>query len=353
MINMKNTILVVGAGHQGLAMAAHFSLCGEKVYLWNRTESHIEEVIKTKSIECDGVVSGTAHIEMASSNIEELLTNTVFVAAPSSAHRDIAALLADKLLPNTIIFLNPGRTFGAIDFLVTLEKNGCKNKPIIVETQSIVYTCRRMGSNRVNIYALKKKVDMAYLGNSDSETIKSKMPECIRDRFVFANNVLQTSLGNVGMILHCAPILLNTGWIESDKHAFYYYYDGISPSVGQLLEKLDCERVNVAKALKINTYSLIDWFDKTYSVKGNSIFECIQKNDYYKEIDAPKSLKHRYLEEDVPNGLVPLEYLGKSIGVDVANTTLVIDLAQTMCNVDYRKTGRKYTIEDLRKYVAL
>ncbi len=64
-----------------------------------------------------------------------------------------------------------------------------------------------------------------------------------------------TSLGNIGMVLHCVPVLMNIGWIESEKTKFEYYYDGISKSIADVLEKIDSERIVIAKAMGINIES--------------------------------------------------------------------------------------------------
>ena len=134
--------------------------------------------------------------------------------------------------------------------------------------------------------------------------------------------MIQTSIGNVGMVLHCAPLLLNTGWTESEKNIYKYYYDGITPTIGKLIEKIDDERVAVSDALGDKVESTKDWFIRTYHVSGNNLFECIQNNEAYKTIDAPGSLKHRYIFEDVPCGLVPLEAIGLKLGLDMSFTTL-------------------------------
>ncbi len=343
--------LIIGAGHQGIAMAAHFSLNSEIVYLWNRTLENIKEIIVTHEIVCEGVLTGNAHIEKVSSDINSVISNTIFVTTPSTAHRDIAKMLAKKVNRNTVIFLNPGRTFGAIEFIKVLKDNGCIECPIIVETQSIVYTCRKVSERISHIYALKDNVKMAAIGGDfNTDEIVNRLPKCIRNRFTFVNSVLETSLGNIGMILHCAPVIMNVGWIESDKHEFKYYYDGITPTIGRILEDMDKERISVARELNVNTLSLIEWFAETYGVDGTSIYDCIQKNEYYREIDAPRSLSHRYLDEDVPNGLVPIEYLGKSMGINVDTISMIINMAEMIRGINYRKIGRRFSVEDILKY---
>ena len=89
--------------------------------------------------------------------------------------------------------------------------------------------------------------------------------------------------------------------------------------------------------------TLVEWLVRTYDTHGSNLFECLQNNVYYKDIDAPLTIYHRYIEEDVPNGLVPLESAGKTHGVPTPATSLIIDLANMVMGKDYRKIGRKYT----------
>jgi len=66
----------------------------------------------------------------------------------------------------------------------------------------------------------------------------------------------------------------------------------------------------------------------------------LQLNEAYRTIEAPTSLNHRYILEDVPCGLVPLEAVGKRLGLPMILTTLVVDLASELMGVELRKTGR-------------
>ena len=65
-------VLIIGAGHQGIAMAAHLSLNGVKVNLWNRSEKTIESIKATNKIIVDGVVQGEGKINKVSTDIEEV-----------------------------------------------------------------------------------------------------------------------------------------------------------------------------------------------------------------------------------------------------------------------------------------
>lgn len=335
-------VTVIGGGHQGLAMTAHLSLNNVDCYLWNRTERNIRDVIENGEIFCRGIVSGTAYVKKASANIEDCLQKLIMVTTPSNSHRDIAKLLAPYVDESYVIILNPGRTFGAREFVSVLKNNGCESLPVVAETQTIIYTCRRNDRNTVSIYALKDGVPIATRDKKDMKKVLKVLPKCIKEHFKPVDSDIITSMGNVGMILHCAPVLMNIGWIESKTVDFKYYYEGISPTIASLLERLDEERVMVTKEMGFEIESLEEWLVRTYKTHGDNLFECLQNNKYYKDIDAPLSINHRYIEEDVPNGLVPLESLGEMYGVPTPMTTLIIDLANAIMKKNYRAEGRKY-----------
>lgn len=341
---MDNTILVCGAGHQGITMASHLALNGLSVNLWNRTEKNIAQIIATRKVHCKGVVDGTAELNCVSSKMEEVITNVVMITTPSIAHKDIAKEIAPFVNRDMVIVLNPGRTFGALEFKNSLLECGVKELPHIAETQTIIYTCRKEQVDCSVIYALKDDVKIASIKNDDIDYILERIPECIRGHFVPVESHYLTSLSNVGMVLHCAPVLMNIGWIETEKVDFKYYYDGISPSVARFLEKIDAERINIANALGYSIESTSDWLRRTYNVSGDNLYECIHNNRSYDEIDAPPTINCRYILEDIPCGLVPIEDIGRKLNIPTPTISLVIDLASSVFDVDFRLNGRKFSI---------
>lgn len=350
-LNSNNhTILVCGAGHQGLSMAAHLSLNGFSVNLWNRTEENIKELLRNNIIHCSGVVKGDAKISKVSSDISSVLSDFIMITTPSNSHRELAQILSPYVTKDTYIILNPGRTFGAIEFAEELMANGVRYLPHIAETQTIVYTCRKSGTTSTTIFALKDNVAIASLKGFSISDILQRIPTCIRSHFSPVASTAYTSLSNVGMILHCAPVVMNVGWIECEKVDFKYYYDGISRSVATYIEKLDKERLQVARAAGYEVESLMTWLKKSYHVSGSNLYECIRNNTAYKEIDAPKTINTRYIYEDVPNGLVPIEFIGQELGVDTPNISTVITIASNLMNTDYRSHGRSFNMKMLQKY---
>ncbi|WIV12120.1 NAD/NADP-dependent octopine/nopaline dehydrogenase family protein [Proteiniborus sp. MB09-C3] len=335
-------ITVIGAGNSGLAMAAHLSKERNNVILWNRSKSTISKLIETQTIYCEGIINDQIKIDLVTDDIEKAVENpdVILITTPANSHKELAEQIAKVIKKETLIVLNPGRTFGALEFDATYRKHNQEVTQTIAETQTIIYTCRKTGEDSVNIISLKSGVLISTFNSSENKNIIMKLPECIQKYFIPARSMIETSIGNVGMILHCAPLLLNTGWTESESTIYKYYYDGITPTVGRLVERIDEERVAVSRELGLEVETTKEWLKRTYNINGNTLYECIQNNEAYKTIDAPCSLRHRYIFEDVPCGLVPLETIGKKLGLNMKNTSVIIDLASSLMDVDFRKVGR-------------
>lgn len=351
MNNIKKRITIIGAGNSGLAIAAHLSLNGEDVVLWNRTLKNIESLVKDPTIKYDGVINGSTKLRFVTDDLAKAVKNSnlILVTIPASGHKSFAKLLAPLLESKMTIVLIPGRTFGAIEFWNELDKNGVIVKPIIAETQTVIYTCRRTGSNSVRVYKFKKNVLISCLKNNNNELLFNLLPTCMVKHLRLVESILDTSFGNIGMILHVIPVILNTGWIESDTSSFKYYYEGISKSISELIEKMDEERLKIGLAIGIKSLSIKEWMMSTYEVYGENLFSCIQNNESYKEIDAPKTLEHRYLYEEVPCGLVPMEFLAKQLDIKTPIMTSIIDMSILLTNTDFRYIGRSINLDSILK----
>jgi opine dehydrogenase len=68
--------------------------------------------------------------------------------------------------------------------------------------------------------------------------------------------------------------------------------------------------------------------------------EILRTNPVY-EIDwAPPSLQHRFIIEDIPYGMVPMEQIGRLAKIPTPLTTAFIELACVLVGEDLRKRAR-------------
>ncbi len=345
----KLNLTVIGAGHGGKAMAAHLGLMEFPTTLFNRTESNVAAIKELGGIyleSYDGGPRGFGKLRLVTSSIAEALKGAqiIMIVVPSSAHADIAKNCAPYLVDGQVVILHPGRTCGAIEFTRIIRNNGCTADVTIAEAETFIYASRSDGPAQARIFRIKEAVPLAALPANRNQLVLDMVRD-IFPQFIDGDNVLQTGLNNMGAIFHPALTILNSGWIETTHGDFQFYIEGVTASVARVLESLDRERVTVAAAIGIRARTGMEWLKLSYDAMGEDLNEAIHNQPGYYGINAPPTLNHRYIFEDVPMSLVPIASLGQRYGVAVNGIDAIIRLASIIHHTDYWRRGR--TIEKL------
>ncbi len=351
---IKKHFTVIGAGNGGKAMAAHLAILGQDVTLFNRSFIHIEVIAQRGGIDLEsppGGPFGFGKIKKVTDDIQEALADAeiIMVVVPSSGHADIAKLVGPYLQDGQMIILHPGRTCGAIEFRAMLKQSGCQAEIVLAEAETFIYASRSEGPSQARIFRIKEAVPLAALPATDTPKVLAAI-EHVYPQFIDGINVLQTGLNNMGAVFHPALTILNAGRIESTHGDFQFYVDGVTPSVAKVLETVDRERVTIASALGIRARTAMEWLSLAYNVRGETLYEAIQNQTGYFGINAPSTLQHRYISEDVPMSLVPIAALGERYGVSVNAINAIIRLGCILHSTDYWRKGRtldKLGIKDL------
>ena len=349
--NLKNKgrsikFCVLGAGNGGMAMAGHLAIMGFGVHLYNRSEERLRGVKWHGGIQVTGEVKGFGEIPIATTDIEQAISdvNVLMIAVPAAAHAYIAEQCAPYLQDGQIIVLNPGRTGGTLEFRKILMEKNCNKKIFLAEAQTFLYAARTTSSASVHIFRIKNEVPLATLPAYWIPGVLSVIHEAF-PQFVPGDNVLKTSLDNIGAVFHPALTIFNTAWIEKTKGNFDFYHDGLSKSLSLVLEEIDRERVAVAASLGIKINSAREWLYQVYGSHGDNLYEAIQDTFSYSGIKAPQEINHRYVWEDVPFSLVPISSIGKMLGIKTPTIDAIIHISGILLKKDFRKQGR--TVEKL------
>lgn len=332
---------VVGAGNGGLAMAGHLGLMAFPVTLYNRTDAQLDGVRWHGGVQVEGVVNGFGPVTLATSSLAQALAgaDVVMVVTPATAHAALARAMAPLLRDGQIVLLNPGRTGGALEFRKVLADQKASSRPVIAEAQTFLYASRAMTRHTARIFRIKNEVPIATLPSywipETLAVIRQAFPQ-----FTAGGNVLATSMENIGAVFHPALTILNAGWIEATRGDFEYYLQGITPSIAQVLGKVDEERLDVARALGVRSVSAREWLYLSYDSPGRSLHEAIHNTEAYKGIMAPHDIAHRYIWEDVPMSLVPIASIGALLGVPTPTIAMVIQLGSLLHGRDFAAEGR-------------
>jgi opine dehydrogenase len=345
-------LAVLGGGNGGLAVSGHASLLGYEVRMWSPFSWELSPVEEAGGVEVVGPeVSGFGRVAKVAASLDQAVAGAdlIMIVAPAMSHRPYASMLAPMLRDGQRVVLNPGRTGGALEFAKTLTRFACSANIVLGETQTFIYAAERRGPAKVEILKEKFRMRASALPASHNDALMEYLRD-VYPQIEPAQNVLETSLNNVAPVVHPGTVLLNTQVIERTAAGedLKFYKDQVTHTIASLvMEKIDREKQDVARALGLReVWSLLDWYRESYHVTGEDIFDALMRNPYYEGFSAPSHLlAQNHILDDVPNSLVPIASLGRSLGVATPTIDAIIHLASTMCSIDWWEEGR--TVERL------
>ena len=333
-------IAVIGAGNGGQSIAGYLALRGYETSLYDIDVQKMDILKQKGGIELTGRIEGFGKIDCITTDIAEAVKGAeiVMVTTVANAHRAVAKSIATYVEEGQVIILNPGRTCGALVFNQTLQTQGCTKRYYLGEAQTLVYACRVIENGKVNIIGVKDEVFLSGLPASDTDYILSKinpMYPC----FVKADNVLRTSLENIGAMFHPCVCLFNAATIERQDE--FWFYRDMTEQVARFIEKFDQERLAVGKAYGVDLLSVTEWIKFAYKdTEGDTLCERMKNNPAYHDIKAPGTIFTRQLTEDIPTGVLPIMELGKAARVGVPLLTSMVNTIEALLDMDLHTNGR-------------
>lgn len=347
----RRKIAVIGAGNGGQAMAGYFAMAGCEVKIFDFFQEPVDAINEKGYIELTGAIEGKGQIALASTEIEKVVEDAelIMVVTPAIYHSKIAKTCAPYIKENQKIFLSPSSVFGAFAFKKALEDSGCHEKVVIAESHSLLFAARLVENTLVNIGGKKDRLLVASFPACEGEglydIIKPIIPET-----VVCDSVLVTSFENTNAMVHPFPTIMNASWEESGNR-FRYYWDGIGPTVGDFIEALDAERVEIGKKLGLelgeNLFDIYMEYKGDYDAEGEDVSSLLKNVYAYKDIYAANTPRIRYIYEDIPTGMVPFMEMGKLLGMPVEKMKLVTKLCEEMLGEDFTNSEHSRNIKNL------
>jgi opine dehydrogenase len=194
--------------------------------------------------------------------------------------------------------------------------------------------------DRVEMTTTKEFYQLVALPASRSKAVVDEIKEAFPG-LIAGPNLMQTGLTDLGSVFHACGIVTNVGTAEGGQ-PYNFYAHNMTPSVCNLIEAVDRERVAVAAGFGINVPDVFKWLATTYNREEVSLYWSMQANavTHYRYSPAPKDLRHRFLVTDVGSGLVAWSSLGKLAGVPTPNIDAVVQIAGALTKRNFFEEGR-------------
>jgi len=349
-------IAVIGAGNGAHAMAAHKTLNGFEVSLFElpRFADNVRQVLDTGEITIEwSNRKETVKVHQVTTDIAAALKGAeiVFVVTPAFGHKTMAEVCAPHVGEGQIISLMPG-SGGSLEFVRIFRVRGLDKKVLLCECCTLPYGARLAGPGHVLIHTEAVTLPTGvFPGNRTDEAI-AKLQE-VYPTIVPAANVLEAALNNPNPIVHPAATLLSVTRIEYSGGEFYLYREGMTPAVARVYEALERERVAILDRLDLKLHHYGGLHVRDYNL-GETLEECHDRilNTSMDaafgagsikagtQMKGPASMQDRYVTEDVPYGLVLLATLGRLLQIPTPISDAIINLCGAINRTDYWAEGR-------------
>jgi len=287
-----------------------------------------------------GVVEGFAKISKTTTDIDEAVegADAIILTLRAFAQKRILELCIPYLKDNQIILIMTGY-WASLRLRDLFERS--RSHVVFAETTLLPIASEVTGPGEVKVTGIKSKMRLAAFPSSKTDEALKSLHGALPQLFA-GRDILETNLENFNPIFHTPIALFNLREIEQ-REDFKFYHQGISPKIGEIIDSMDREKLNLIERLGLDLGSSLDGLKQYYRTSGNSTYEIIKNCEAWKGYVLPNVFD--YIREDVMYGLVPIASLCNLLGLPSKNIKEIISTWSFVDRVNYWKEG--ITIEQL------
>ncbi len=338
-------VAILGAGNGGVAAAFDFAQHGHEVSLFGPSDhpANIDAVAAAGGITSSGDLEGFMPVRYSGHDAGEALdgADLVVPVGPSYATEPLATAVRDHLRPGMAVAVCPTSSAGSIAFKRAAGLDLADESILVGETSTLPYAVRVTRPGTVRVFLkLRAGLYVAALPRSGTDRLY-EMLRGVYPAAEKAESVFQTTLQNGNPVIHPAVTLLNAGLIERTHGGFLFYEEGVTESVGRLIEAVDKERLAIADALGVRVLSEPELGMAQGYMEERNYSTGYSTAPGFLGIGAQHQLDHRYLTEDVGYGLVFLADLARKLGVPTPTMDAVTAIASVVLARDFVAEGAR------------
>lgn len=281
--------------------------------------------------------------------------DVVMVMTTTLQHESIAKLVGPYAKDGQIIVLCPGY-MGSLLF-----KKYVTADVIYSEWETTAYNGRVMNDEYVKISFYNPRNAISVLLQSQTDNVLSVLGSLFDNTHYTRKNILESALHNPNMIVHTMGMTFSASRIEYSKGEFWMYREAFTDSVICAINAFDVQKNKVLQAYgcdPLDYFEAAKWRnEEDLTIDAMTSFKSFADSSN----KGPGFLRHRYLMEDVPNGLGLFVSLGKLAGLDVSVAESVMTLAGALLGEDFKSSARSIqyllgkedaTIEDVMDVIS-
>jgi opine dehydrogenase len=345
------SLTVLGGGNTAFAVAANLTLRGYAVTICEHPDFAwtLKPIQGDQTIRLTGVAkTGTTRIYHLTTDPEAGLQNDLLLLiVPAYAHKPFAELCAPHLRDGHIVVITPG-TLGALEFARIVRDSGNTRAIVVAETDTAPYVCRKMTPDSAHVWGVVRGLGLGVFPATQTDRVAGALHDVFTQDGRSGSpsaiapypNVLACGLSAMNPVVHPPGVLMNAGRIEYAKGDFYFYEEGVTPTVAEVIYATDRERRAIGNRLGLDLTPVDEAFHAAgFGPKGD-LWATINGSWMLTQLRAPGAINTRWLTEDIPYGLAAWSLLGEQFGVETPTMRALVTLAGAALKQDFWRSAR-------------
>jgi opine dehydrogenase len=238
-------VTVIGSGNGGMAVGFDWAQHGHRVTVYSQA-AHADNIAAVRAnggISNRGRLEGFAPVAYAGTDIGPAMEGTGTVFGRACVLGTSVATWHPTCVGMTVICPSAARP--AFKRAAGLAVDDASI--VVGETSTLPYAARADGEGNVQVFhTFDKGLFAAAVPRSGNSQLLATLRR-VYPSISEAATVFQTSLQNGNPVIHPAVTLMNAGLLERTGGDFRFYEEGITPSVGRVMEAVDNERLAIAR----------------------------------------------------------------------------------------------------------
>lgn len=325
-------VTVLGGGNTAFSVAASLALRGFEITLYELPEfaASLAPIDRSRTINLVGVGGeGAAKIHRITTDIEEALSasDLALVIVPAYGHQRFAEVCAPHLRSDHLVVLMPG-TLGTLQWAKVLREADAAGVTL-AEVDTAPYICRKTSPDTARIWGVVARLGLGVLPSTRTESSRARLDPLFPGITTYPD-VMACGLSAVNPVIHPAGVLMNAGRVEYSRGEFYFYEEGVSPSVAKVIMPVDKERLDIGRTLGYSLTPANEAMHQAGFGPQGDLWATINGSRMLTQLRAPGVLTNRWLTEDIPFGIATWSLLGAQYGVETSIMRSMVDIGSVV-----------------------
>lgn len=323
-------LAVLGAGPIGALSAALAAKAGHEVALVSPRGAPRMGTARDGRIawRCTGGLAWEGEVALLDGIGQLADWPAILLAIPGDAYPAVLPALQEVLRPGQTVICG-----GALSLapLWLAERTPAD----IVAWGTTLGTARILPDRTVQVGTLRGRFEQAALPAARADALLALTQALFGDHFTPVGSLLIPLLSNINPVAHAGQVIPNLSRMERGEA--WQLFDHFRETGARIAGAVDAERIAVAASYGVQVRSLARHYHLSYHVPEGGIAE-IAAGIEAKGLAprGPAKLAHRYLDEDIPFGLVVYETLGALAGVKTPMLSAAITVLSCAADRPFR-----------------